>query len=202
MNLYKKYILPWFLNREMGDPGFNETRAKVAREAQGTVLEIGFGPGYNLPFYQNVERLFALEPSQEIYKYAKKRIKSVTFPVEYLPNSAEEIPLPDGSVDSVVSTWTLCSIPNVGEALREIYRVLKPGRKFIFVEHGKSPKSFHTFLQHILTPITKQFTGNCHLNRDIEYLIKETGFILEKIEKYPEAGKPLMFSYNGIALKE
>lgn len=197
MNFYKKYILPKRLNTSMNREEFERLRPEVIKEAAGIVLEIGFGTGLNLPHYKNITKVYALEPSQELYNFAEERIKQVSFPVEYLPISAENISLPDRSIDSVVSTWTLCSIPDVKATLLEVKRLLKPDGKFLFIEHGKSSNKKLAFLQNIFTPLSKLFAGNCHLNREIEKLIIDSGFYLEKIEKFSE--KPLMFMYKGIA---
>lgn len=199
--VYNKYILPRLLDKDMRAVEFNETRKNVVEQARGVVLEIGFGSGYNLPFFRNVEKFYALEPSAELYQYAKNRISEVNFPFEYIQSSAESIPLNDNSVDTVVSTWTLCSIPDLSKTLTEVHRVLKPGGKFLFVEHGKSPVRFYSLLQNLLTPITKPFTGNCHLNREIDSYIKESGLIIEKIETFTEEGRPLMYSFKGVARK-
>ena len=200
-NLYNKYILPHLLNKGMRSTEFNDTRSKVVDPAHGTVLEIGFGSGYNLPFYKNVTKLYALEPSEELFEYAKERIKSSPFPVEYLKCSAEDIPLEDNSIDTVVSTWTLCSIPDLSKTLEEIHRVLKPGGKFLFAEHGKHSKKINSIIQRLITPITKYFTGNCHLDRKIDVEIKKSGLIIETIQMSPEDSRPLKFSYRGIAVK-
>ncbi len=185
----------------MGKQDFNTTRSSIASKATGVVLEIGFGSGYNLPFYKNIEKLYALEPSLELYNLATDRIKKVSFPITFLQNSAEKIPLADDSVDSVISTWTLCSIANVDRALSEVCRVLKPNGKFIFAEHGKSDRKFSFKIQKLITPITKRFAGNCHLDREIDASIMKAGFRLTSLEKYPESGRPLMFSYIGAAIK-
>jgi ubiquinone/menaquinone biosynthesis C-methylase UbiE len=180
---------------------FNETRSKTVARASGIVLEIGFGSGYNLPFYENLEKLYALDPSRELYDYAKDRIASVSFSVVYLQNSAEDIPLKENTIDTVVSTWSLCSIPDLSKALKEIRRVLKPEGKFLFVEHGQSPKKINSTLQRLVTPLTRHFTGNCHLDRRIDDFIKDSGLAIEDIEMLPEEGRPLMFSYSGVAVK-
>lgn len=200
--LYNKYILPRLLDRSMRPVDFNETRIKVVSPAKGVVLEIGFGSGYNIPFYKQIKKLYALDPSAQLYEYAKERVASAAFPVEYLQNSAEEIPLPDSTVDTIVSTWTLCSIPDLAKALREIARVLKPDGIFIFIEHGRSPKKLNSAVQRLITPVTKIFTGNCHLDREIDTQIKDVGFIFRSLEKSPEKGMPLMFSYRGTAVKQ
>ena len=200
-SLYNKYILPRLLDRDMGPEEFNETRLKIVGPAKGVVLEIGFGSGYNLPFYKNVEKLYALDPSLELYRYAENRIQSVIFPVQYFQCSAENIPLEESTVDTVVSTWSLCSIPDLSKALKEIHRVLKPDGKFLFVEHGLSPKKVNSIIQKLITPVIRHFTGNCPLDREIDTFIIRAGFNIEILEKFPEEGRPLMFSYRGIAVK-
>jgi ubiquinone/menaquinone biosynthesis C-methylase UbiE len=202
MKIYDKYILPKRLNKEMGSDEFNETRKEVAGKAVGIVLEIGAGSGYNFPFYNNIQKLYALEPSKELYDYSKERAKEAEFPIEYLQAPAEKIPLADNTVDTVVSTWTLCSVSNLPKALKEIYRILKPEGKFIFVEHGKSPKKLNYLAQRIMTPLAKHFTGNCHMDREIDKYILNASFEFEEIIKEPEEGRPLMFSYRGIAYKK
>lgn len=181
---------------------FNETRREVASQASGMVLEIGFGSGYNLPFYKEVKKLYALDPSVELFAYAKNRIEAASFPVLYLQNSAEKIPLENNSIDTVVSTWSLCSISDLPRALKEIKRVLKPNGRFLFVEHGRSPKRMNAVIQKLLTHVTRHFTGNCHLDRKMDDSISLSGLVIENIEMLPEEGRPLMFSYQGVAIKK
>ncbi len=197
--LYNKYILPKLLDSGMKKKEAQKHRPEVVGLVSGIVLEVGFGSGLNLPYYKNVEKLYALEPSEELYNLSRERIGDSKIPVEYLKTSAEKIPLANQSVDYVLSTWTFCSIPRPEIALREISRVLKPSGKFVFIEHGKSLKSFYARIQETITPISKNFTGGCHLDRDIEKLINENGFAIEKIEKFQEKFHPLMFLYKGIA---
>ncbi len=185
----------------MGPTEFNETRSEVVGPANGIVLEIGFGSGYNLPFYKEIVKLYALDPSRELYNYSKDRVDSVAFPVEYFQCSAEEIPLKNDTVDTVVSTWTLCSIPNLAKAMKEIRRVLKPGGRFLFVEHGQSPKKINSMVQKLVTPITRLYAGNCHLDRKIDDFIRDSGLTITNLEILPEEGRPLMFSYLGVAVK-
>ena len=175
-------------------------RPAVAVQALGTVLEIGFGSGLNLPHYTNILKLYALDPSLELHNLAKRRIRTVSFPVKYIQASAESIPLVDNSIDTVVSTWTLCSIPNPDLALKEIFRVLKSGGKFVFIEHGKSSKKIVAKLQKWLTPISKYFTGGCHMDRKIDKLISNAGFTIENLETFKEKSMPLIFTYKGIVI--
>lgn len=200
INWYQKTVVPRLLNSEMGSAELEKIRKVALAEALGTILEIGVGPGYNLPLYKNVTKLYALEPSEELVKIAKARTGSLTFTVEFLSARAESIPLKDHSIDTVVSTWTLCSVTDPMKVLQEIKRVLKPQGKFIFVEHGASPNSVLHIMQKLGTFVTKHFTGNCHYDRQLEKLIKEAGFKIEKIAHPKEGFKPLIYNYQGIAV--
>ncbi len=175
-------------------------RPLVAGRVSGIVLEIGFGSGLNLPYYENVDKLYALDPSKELYDLANERIKKASFPVEYLQASAEHIPLPDNSADAVISTWSLCSIPYPDLALKEILRVLKPGGIFSFIEHGLSPRRVIGACQKCLTPLSKLLAGGCHMDREIGKLILEAGFEIQKLETFQPASKPLAFMYTGTAI--
>lgn len=201
MNLYDKYILPKYLNWAMKNEDLKQHRMDVVFDLSGNGLEIGFGSGLNLSYYKNVDKLYALDPSEELYEIAKKNIEAISFPVQHIRASAENIPLPDNSLDFIVSTWTLCSIPNPQIALKEVSRVLKPGGKFSFIEHGKSPKNLIYKIQNLLTPISKCIAGGCHMNRDIEKLIVDAGFEMIKLKKFFRKSKPLGFMYKGIAVK-
>ena len=182
--------------------GLEWQRPSVVEQATGVVLEIGFGSGLNLPFYKNVDRLYALDPSQELYELAQKRIGWAAFPITQLRASAEAIPLVDNSVNAVVSTWSLCSIPHPHLALREILRVLKPNGKFVFIEHGKSPKNLVARIQRFLTPVWKSVAGNCHLDREMDQLISQTNLQIQKMEKFQQRLSPLIFMYKGTAVKK
>ncbi len=200
MSWYAKYVLPKLLDSVMSVSDLEKLRPTTVEEAQGAVLEIGGGSGLNFLFYKNVEKLYFLEPSAELVVLAKARSTTLSFPVEFLVAGAEDIPLPDGSVDAVVSTWTLCSIPNVGRALGEIARVLKSGGRFVFIDHGVSPQPTTRFIQNILTPCSKYCTGNCHLTRDILSLISGAGFKVEKGKQFKQAGTILVYNYQGVAV--
>lgn len=184
----------------MNNSDLEKHRIEVAAQVSGIVLEIGFGTGLNLPYYKNVTKLYALEPSDELFNFAQNEIKKVSFAVEHLSVFAENIPLVDNSVDFVVSTWTICSIPQPKIALQEILRVLKPEGKLVFIEHGESPDKVILSLQKILTPASKCLAGGCHMDRNIEKLIIDTGFDVQKIEKFTEKSKPLAYMYKGIAI--
>ncbi len=180
----------------MNRPEFEKIRPTVVSGARGVVLEIGAGAGNNFRYYEDVERIYALEPSPELIAIAREQTHDL--PVEFLMAGAESIPLSDASVDTVVSTWTLCSVENPAKVLQEIKRVLRPGGRFLFVDHRASSSLFIRAIQKVLTPITKHFTGNCHMDRDIARLVREAGFKVDIIFHPNEDFKPLVFNYQGI----
>lgn len=200
MNFYNKYILPKVLNRAMKNTDLGKYRNATAGEVSGVVLEIGFGSGLNLPYYKNISMLYALDVSNELYDLAQENIKNFSFPIKHLLASAESVPLDDNSIDCVVSTWTLCSIPHPEIALKEISRVLKPGGRFGFVEHGKSPHKFIAKMQNIFNPILKCLAGGCNMNRDMQKLILDAGFEIQKIDKFGQKFKLSDFMYIGVAV--
>lgn len=174
-------------------------RSSLVSKAKGTVLEIGFGSGLNLPYYKNTNKLYALEPSQELFDLARGSINNTQFTIEHLKNSAEKIPLADMSVDSVVSTWCLCSVPDPEKVLKEIHRVLKLEGEFFFIEHGLSNNELKVKLQNIVNPFSRALIGGCNLNREIDTLILKSGFNINDLEKFEMKSKPLAFMYKGIA---
>ncbi len=202
---YQTVVLPKLLSDGMNSAELKEVRQEVLKDATGVVLEIGVGPGYNIPLYKNISRLFALEPSPELMKIAEERskVQPLSFSVNFLNIPAEKISLPDASIDTVVSTWTLCSVKNPQKVLQEIKRVLRPGGKFIFADHGAAPTFVVRIAQTLFTSVSKYFTGNCHCDRDIEKLIKRAGFTLQKIE-YPseDTFRPMIYNYQGVAVKK
>jgi ubiquinone/menaquinone biosynthesis C-methylase UbiE len=201
VGLYDDHILPRILNFAMASKVIRDERQKCVAEVSGRVLEIGFGSGHNLPFYSGkIEKIVAIDPSVVSARLARKRIKQVPFPVEYLALSGEEIPAPDASFDSVVSTFTLCTIPDVLAALRQIRRVLKPDARFFFLEHGRSPDPVVRRWQDRLNGMQQFFSGGCHLNRPIDQLIADAGLKVLTIEKYyGKAPRPFSYLYRGIA---
>jgi len=165
------------------------------------VLEIGIGSGLNLPFYsRNVARVIGLEPSPRLLAMARRVERTGNGPVEFIEGSAEAIPLQDASVDTVVTTWTLCSIPDALRALCDMRRVLRPGGRLLFVEHGRAPDPKVIWWQDRLTPVWKRLGGGCHLNRAIGTLIEGAGFQFDRLHTgYMRGPKPMTFMYEGSA---
>ena len=202
MSFYEDWVLPRFMNLLMGNKFITEERKKALAKVSGAVLEVGFGSGRNLPWYPTgVRRVVAVDPSRESAKLAKKRIEAAGFPVEYLPMSGEELSAPDHSFDSVVSTFTLCSIPDPQAALEQIRRVLKPGGKLFLAEHGLSTDPSVQRWQHRLNGVQNVVCGGCNLNRDIRRLVGEAGFQFDEVEQYYTQGAPKFagFLTRGIA---
>ncbi|WP_439817612.1 class I SAM-dependent methyltransferase [Zavarzinia sp. CC-PAN008] len=201
MAIYENYVLPHLLNLVMKAPALTKQRAKLIPEAEGRVLEIGIGSGLNLPFYSDrVSHLWGLDPSAQMRRYAEKRAVGKPFPVEFIGLTGEAIPLDDHSADTVVTTWTLCTIPDAGKALREMRRVLKPGGRLLFVEHGKAPDAAVVKWQERLNGLQKTIAGGCHLNREPDKLIEGAGFRIEEMKtRYIDGPKAMTFTYRGSA---
>ena len=203
MKIYDRYILPKLINLAMQNKAATEERARFVPLASGTVLEVGIGSGLNIPFYgRSVEKLYGLDTSLELWKMAHRRADQAFFAVEFIRSSGESIPGEDERFDTVVTTWTLCTIPNAVNALKEIKRVLKPHGHLIFIEHGQSPDSGVLAWQNWLNPLWKRIGGGCNLNRKIDDLIVEAGFCITQIEKaYIRGPKPFVYLYKGVACK-
>jgi len=185
MAFYSDRLLPHLVHWALRGGTFRRLRRECVQGLSGTVLEVGFGSGLNLPWYpREVEKLWFVEPSQEARRMAREAIAAVSFPVEPLGDTAESLPLPGASIDAAVSTWTLCTIPDVERALGEIRRVLRPGAPFRFIEHGLSPEKRVARWQHRLTPLQKKLAGGCHLNRPIDRLLEQAGFRLDRIDRF------------------
>lgn len=200
-NWYQRVILPRLLRSVMKAKDFEVIRREVLAEASGVVLEIGVGPGYNLPLYKNISKLYALEPSKGLIKLAEAKVTSLPFPVEFLNTGAEDIPLADESVDTVVSTWTLCSVTDLEKTLAEVKRVLKPQGKFVFADHGASPRAGVKAAQRAFTVLSKRLSGNCHHDRELEQAIKNAGFTIQKMTHPKNRFKFLVYYYQGVAIK-
>ena len=201
MRLYDRYVLPWLLDVTMRQDVLDPYRRRIAAQASGRVLEIGMGSALNLPHYgRGTTDLVGLEPSSPLLAKARAAIASASRPVMMIEGSAEAIPLDSRSVDTVVTTWTLCSIPEVSAALEEARRVLRPGGQLLFVEHGRSTDAGVRRWQDRLTPVWKRLAGGCHLNRPIAQLVSEAGFRIDQVETgYMTGPRPLTFMYEGRA---
>jgi ubiquinone/menaquinone biosynthesis C-methylase UbiE len=201
MSIYRKWILPRLVDATMRNKAATRYRSRIVPKARGTVLEIGVGSGLNLPFYgSGVEHLYGLDPSEELLAMAGKRARAIAFPIDFIAHGSEEIPLHDSSVDTVVMTWTLCSIPDPMKALKEIGRVIKPHGTLLFVEHGLAPEIRVQTWQQRLNPVWSKLTGGCNLNRKMDQLIRTAGFDLAELTtEYSEGPRPLSYMYCGQA---
>lgn len=205
MNFYEKYCLPRLANCACGSKRIAELRRKIVPLADGEVLEVGMGGGLNLPFYDpgRVDRVWGLEPSEGMRRLARKNLQRTPIVVEWISLPAGEIPLEDESVDTVLLTFTLCTIPDWREALRQMRRVLKPEGRFLFCEHGAAPEEMVRRWQARLTPCWKKVAGGCHLDRPIPEFIEEGGFRIDRMETGYLSGVPRIagFIYRGTARK-
>ena len=188
---YQRRVFPHLLNQVMQTASLMDKRRELLLPIEGEVLEIGFGTGLNIPFYGNVDVLYALEPNPDIYHLAVERVQHAPFHVRHVQAHAEKLPFADQSLDHVVSTWTLCSIARLDQALAEIYRVLKPTGILHLVEHVKHPNSVKMqSLQTLLTPIQKCIGDGCHLNRDIERSLQQAKFKFIEKQYFDAEGIP------------
>jgi ubiquinone/menaquinone biosynthesis C-methylase UbiE len=201
MGLYERWVVPRLLELAMRNRLLDRYRHQTIETARGLVLEVGVGSGLNLPLYgPPVTRVVAIDPSPELLGLASKRAADVVIPVSLLRASAEHLPVADAVFDTIVMTWTLCSIPNPMAALTEMRRVLRLGGRLIFVEHGLSPETRIARWQHRLTPYWKQISGGCHLDRKTDDLIRAAGFQVDAVETgYMTGLKPWTFMYQGSA---
>jgi ubiquinone/menaquinone biosynthesis C-methylase UbiE len=202
VGFYAKHILPHVIDLAMRNPAATRLRGEWIPRATGDVLEVGIGSGLNLPFYTNrVRRVYGLDPSPWLQQMARQRAHHLPVQVEFVSQPAERsIPLPTESIDTVVLTWTLCSVDDPALALDEVRRVMKADGRLIFIEHGSAPDEGVRAWQHSLTPWWKRFTGGCHLNREIKTLLSRSGFqCLDYQEGYLSGPRPLMFTYRGVA---
>lgn len=203
MGFYSQVIVPHLLDWSLSDPTLAKYRQELLADVQGEVLEIGFGTGLNLAYYPaNIRKITTVDVNLGINALAKKRIHASGITVEQLATNAENLPMADNTFNSVVSTWTLCSIADVEQALKEVYRVLKPGGKFFFVEHGLSDNPSIQVWQHRLTPIQKVLADGCHLNRNIQALVEQQ-FDSVTLTQFTPQNMPDLIAhlYKGVATK-
>jgi ubiquinone/menaquinone biosynthesis C-methylase UbiE len=202
MSFYEERILPWLIDLAMRNARLAAYRGRVVPAASGRVLEVGMGSGLNLPFYgTSVSEIVGIEPSPKLLKMTRRVAARTSTPLRLVEGTAEAIPIDDQAIDTVVTTWTMCSIPSIELALQEMRRVLKPGGRLLFVEHGRAPEPDVRWWQDHLTPVWKRFSGGCHLNRPIPELIQHAGYRIEHLDTgYMRPGpKPMTFMYAGSA---
>ena len=202
MGFYARHILPRMIDATMRKEDTARLRAESIPQARGEVLEVGIGSGLNLPFYTSaVRRVVGVDPSMELQRMARKRMADCRAEVEFLAQSADSpLPLADRSLDTVVCTWSLCTIPNAGAALHQMKRVLREDGRLIFIEHGRSSDTGVVVWQDRLTPAWKRIGGGCHLNRKIDALIEAAGFRITELKTFYNPGpRPMTFTYQGSA---
>ena len=202
MSIYDKYLLPRLVHFACGLKPTMKQREKVVPLATGRVLEIGIGSGLNIPFYNahKIEHLWGLDPSPEMWSIAEKNAAEHHLDVEFIQSGAESIPLDNNSADTVMMTYTLCTVPEVRSALDEIRRVLKPGGKLVFCEHGLAPDKDVQRWQNRLNPAWKMLAGGCNMNRPIPQLLEQSGFRSSDMQTmYIPGWKPGCFNYWGTA---
>jgi ubiquinone/menaquinone biosynthesis C-methylase UbiE len=202
---YEKFFLPKLCDKCCSTKPINYQRNKVVPLAQGVVLEIGMGSGLNIPFYNknNIEKIIGLDPSEELNFLAKKVAKKNNIEIDFIISGAEDIALPDNSIDTILITYTLCTIPDLDNSMAEMKRVLKSDGKFIFCEHGIAPDQNIVKWQSRINPIWKAIMGGCNINRNIPKIISDGGFDITNIsEMYlPSTPKIVGYNYWGVAKK-
>ncbi len=201
MTFYRRHVLPWLLHLAMRQNQLMPFRRRVISAAEGKVLEVGIGSGLNLSLYRPpVRSVIGVDPSSELLRMARGRARAVPVPVEILQASAETLPFDDFSMDTVVMTWTLCTIANAPQALTEIRRVLKPSGALLFIEHGRAPELGVARWQDRLDPLWSRIAGGCHLNRKMDDLISGSGFRIDFLEQSRLPGpRTHTFFYQGRA---
>jgi ubiquinone/menaquinone biosynthesis C-methylase UbiE len=204
MGFYEEQVLPRLVDVALSGKQFREKRARVASRLEGDVLEVGFGSGRNVPHYPpEVKRVRAVDPAVVGRQLASRRVAASPVAVEYIGLDGQDLPVEDDSVDHVLTTWTLCTIPDVPRALAEIRRVLRPSGGLHFLEHGRSSDPKVVRWQNRLTPLQRRIAGGCHLNRPVDRLVAESGLRVTAMENYHLKGpKTFGCMFEGVAVKE
>jgi ubiquinone/menaquinone biosynthesis C-methylase UbiE len=201
MGIYAEQVLPRVLNVMCAVGEAKELRQRACAGLHGEVVELGFGSGLNVPHYPGaVTRVHAIEPSDTAWKLASKRLAVATAPVERSGLDGQRLPLPDDSCDTALSSWTLCTIPDLASALAEVRRVLKPGGTLHFIEHGLAPDEKVRHRQHQLEPLQKRFAGGCHLTRQIPALLTDAGFEVTELDEFYEKGAPKVLAADSLGI--
>lgn len=202
MGIYGEHVLPRLVDLACGASTLDRWRKRVAEGLEGTIVEIGFGSGLNVPLYPpTITKVYAVEPAELGRKLAQKRIDAASIPIEHVGLDGQSLPLPDDSCDGALCTFTLCTIPDVESALAELRRVIKPGGRFHFLEHGLSPEAKIAHRQHRFDPFQVRFAGGCHLTRDPAQLVEAAGFnLIEVSSRFGKGPKAWSWFTEGKAL--
>jgi ubiquinone/menaquinone biosynthesis C-methylase UbiE len=201
MGFYGNWLFPRLLDCVMQQKQMLPFRQRIGLAASGRVLEVGIGSGLNLPFYTGpIDRVIGVDPSPELLRFAEKRASQASVPIELLRGDGEALPIEDRSIDTAVVTFTLCTVCNPAATLGEVRRVLKPGGRLLFAEHGRAPEAGVARWQDRITPVWKHVAGGCHLNRKPDDLMRSAGFAVEALETgYLKGPRPMGFVYAGSA---
>ena len=202
MNPYERYVLPKLIDVACSAGNVMKARSKIVPQALGEVLEVGIGSGLNLPFYdaKRVSSIVGIDPAAQMQTLARKRASDISIPVEVIAVDVQGIHADTDRFDTIVMTFTLCSIDDPVSALQEMARVLKPDGRLLFCEHGLAPDLSVERWQHRLTPFWKPIAGGCHLDRDIPVLIRAGGFVIDELsEAYLPGPRPMSYVYSGVA---